>query len=935
MIVTKKLIAIIIFIVLITATAIVLSQQDSANNNSNNPDDNNSNDDNNNNNGSSAEKTYYALDISFQGNGTVTKKPNLSQYLENSSVTLTATPHEGWYFDHWEGDHNSTKNPAEINILQNTSITAVFIQGGYTLSIAKNGNGVLFVDTNYYDQNVSYAPGSTIELYAQGRDGYSFSHWGGDINGTENPINILIDSDKTIEAFFIEGEFSLNFKTEGNGNITATPSKQFYKPGDQVTITATADPGWYFEEWKGSFGINTQENPYTFTVEYDYTITALFIEEEYSIMTTIEGNGTVDRDPEYHDYSYGDEVSFTAYADSNWILNYWEIEATGERYSTNPLQLTITDNLNLTVNFTDPDTGYRLTTYVYPTNSTASIKKTPDQNRYSAGTQITLKAINSNNWTFSEWYGDIQSTQNPITFTLNENMTITGDFNPTGYHLNISINGEGNVSLDPNQASYANGTELTATALAEPGYRFTHWSGDLNGTENPTQLIMDSNKTIIANFEQLTYNLTIITVGNGTTTPQPGNYTHLGGTEILLSSNPQSGFDFNYWDCNGELTLSSQKRLTLTNDTTITAYFVNPQTSNKLTTQTIGEGSISREPNKNYYLAQENVTLKAQTENLWVFSEWGGDLNHTSSTAHITMDENKNISAVFLEARVLTISINGEGSTTPYSEGENLVPIGNEVLLHAQPQTGWLFESWGGDANSTENPLRITITENTSLTAHFYIQEYSLNVSIIGEGNVITSPDLSSYPHGTQVSLTVVEGPGSFVEWSGDIQNTVKILNITMTGNTDLTARFATPDLIVIGSITLNDVKPGSTINTTLRLSNVGEEDSLLSWQSSIQSNWGTWIIFPNIGEGVDYLSNEVLNITIEVPDEKNENFEAILSFTNQLDPSDSEDVIVSITTSYNRFPLLENILNYLYDFFSQFPFFEHISGLLFPNMQT
>jgi len=67
-------------------------------------------------------------------------------------------------------------------------------------------------------------------------------------------------------------------------------------------------------------------------------------------------------------------------------------------------------------------------------------------------------------------------------------------------------NGSGLVSLDPPGGFYDPGTEVTLTALADPGSSFTGWSGDAGGTTNPITLTMDANKAVTATFA-LTYRL--------------------------------------------------------------------------------------------------------------------------------------------------------------------------------------------------------------------------------------------------------------------------------------------------------------------------------------------------------------------------------------------------------------------------------------------
>ncbi|HUJ72152.1 MAG TPA: right-handed parallel beta-helix repeat-containing protein [Verrucomicrobiae bacterium] len=76
---------------------------------------------------------------------------------------------------------------------------------------------------------------------------------------------------------------------------------------------------------------------------------------------------------------------------------------------------------------------------------------------------------------------------------------ITGD---PQYKLSVGVNGNGTVTLNPSNASsyYDPGTTVTLTAAALTGSVFSVWSGDLTSSNNPETLLVDSNKSVTANF---------------------------------------------------------------------------------------------------------------------------------------------------------------------------------------------------------------------------------------------------------------------------------------------------------------------------------------------------------------------------------------------------------------------------------------------------
>jgi predicted ester cyclase len=68
------------------------------------------------------------------------------------------------------------------------------------------------------------------------------------------------------------------------------------------------------------------------------------------------------------------------------------------------------------------------------------------------------------------------------------------------YGLNVTASEGGSVSIDPQGRTFAPGTGITLLAVPSSGYAFGGWSGDLTGRENPAVVVMDSDKTINAEF---------------------------------------------------------------------------------------------------------------------------------------------------------------------------------------------------------------------------------------------------------------------------------------------------------------------------------------------------------------------------------------------------------------------------------------------------
>ena len=68
-----------------------------------------------------------------------------------------------------------------------------------------------------------------------------------------------------------------------------------------------------------------------------------------------------------------------------------------------------------------------------------------------------------------------------------------------------SITGTGSYVLDPPGGTYRHDTVVQITAIPHPSWSFSHWSGDLSGTDNPTYITLDRDKNVTASFIYLVH----------------------------------------------------------------------------------------------------------------------------------------------------------------------------------------------------------------------------------------------------------------------------------------------------------------------------------------------------------------------------------------------------------------------------------------------
>ncbi|MBI5864629.1 MAG: fibronectin type III domain-containing protein [Planctomycetes bacterium] len=142
----------------------------------------------------------YTLATSVSGQGSIALNPSGGSYPPGTTVTLTANPAAGWHFDQWAGDLAGSANPATLLMDGNKSATAIFVQDQYTLTVNVTGSGSVALNP----PGPTYPSGTTVTLTATAAAGWVFDHWEGGLTGSANPATLVMNSHKTVTAFFVQ-----------------------------------------------------------------------------------------------------------------------------------------------------------------------------------------------------------------------------------------------------------------------------------------------------------------------------------------------------------------------------------------------------------------------------------------------------------------------------------------------------------------------------------------------------------------------------------------------------------------------------------------------------------------------------------------------------------------------------------------------------------
>ena len=150
----------------------------------------------------------YDVSIETTEGGTVSYTGGSIQ--AGQTVTVNATPSDGYKFTGWSGDATGNENPLTVTVYSNTNITANFERIKYVLNVGVIGSGQVSQSiVSSSKKGEEYNAGTVIRLNANPNSGSLFTTWSGSTSETSNEIDITLDGSKSVTATFEEQIFDL------------------------------------------------------------------------------------------------------------------------------------------------------------------------------------------------------------------------------------------------------------------------------------------------------------------------------------------------------------------------------------------------------------------------------------------------------------------------------------------------------------------------------------------------------------------------------------------------------------------------------------------------------------------------------------------------------------------------------------------------------
>ena len=217
-------------------------------------------------------------------------------YAEGSTCVISAMPNDGYVFENW------TLNGAEVS----TSPSYSFIVGRsatYVAHFAQNANQATItamaepVEGGSVSGGGTYELGSNCTLNAVATVGYEFVNW--TLNGSQVSTDASFSFTVTGNAVYVAHfskivnhyTVSANVQPANAGSVIGAGT---YEEGTSCTLIAIANPTYTFVSWTENGAVVSTDEQYTFSVERDRNLVAVFSQGQfYTITATAGPNGTI------------------------------------------------------------------------------------------------------------------------------------------------------------------------------------------------------------------------------------------------------------------------------------------------------------------------------------------------------------------------------------------------------------------------------------------------------------------------------------------------------------------------------------------------------------------------------------------------------------------------------------------------------------------
>ena len=593
----------------------------------------------------------------------------------------------------------------------------------------------------------------TATIYAVAQTGYHFLQWNDGI--TANPRSIPMTQDSTFTAIFVVNNSYITVHANDStmGSVSGTGLYGYNAP---VTLTATAYSGYHFLRWSDG---NTQ-NPRYLAAVRDSSFTAIFV-SNVSTITVANANPDMGNVSGSGVYYYQNLVSLTATANYGYHFVQWN-----DGNTQNPRTIIVSQDSAFTAFFA-------LNTYsIVATSNSTTMGSVSGGGQYTYLHEMSMTATPAYGYHFVQWNDGV--TDNPRTITVTRDSAFTAQFAANSYTLTVAPN-DATMGSAYGAGSYNYNTTATLTAVPNYGYHFTQWSDAV--TDNPRTVTVLNNATYTAQFEINSY---IITVQSSNpaigTTSGSGSYNYL--TPVNITALPNAGYHFVQWS---DGNTSNPRLVSVNANATYTAQFAINSYAVGVTSNNSTMGSVSGSGTYNH---NSTATLTATPYYGYHFVQWQD--GNTQNPRTVVVTDSAQYTAQFDYNSYLVTALSSN-VTLGSAIGGGSYNYLSQVALTAVPAPHYHFTMWNDSVE--DNPRTLTVTRDTTLTAHFAIDRHTIGVNT-ANATQGTASGSSTVDYNTAVWISATPNYGyHFTQWNDG--NSSNPRRVVVSQDTVFTASFA------------------------------------------------------------------------------------------------------------------------------------------------
>jgi len=452
--------------------------------------------------------------------------------------------------------------------------------------------------------------------------------------------------------------------------------------------------------------------------------------------------------------------------------------------------------------------GTPAATYNLTTSSSAGGNVTmPGEGTYSynASEVVDLVATADTNYSFVNWTGDV-STIGDVDLA-NTNITMDGNYSIVAnfaevvvvtYNLTTSSTAGGSVTT-PGEGTFGpyNASEVVdLVATPDTDYSFVNWTGDTGKIGNvnsaTTNITMDGNYSIVANFAESQYDVTVA-IENATTYVLPnGSFTidavinNPNGMEVAIAM-IELDFDPSYFTVDSVTKIDFPEDMgaaAIDNVNGTISYQPKTGLGTSINLTTIISARINCTAKSLEGISTVNWVYEMGPPPRWSTVEYGA----TDYLEGGNMSLMHNGTVIVGDAFNLTvtstgccpITVGGLGTVAANSNGTFIVPCPNITLTADDSAGSCSFTNWTVDGNSTTN--KSVIVTGTADSSHTAIARCTMVSLATLEGHVaFTGRGSNNTKWAEQFNVTLCEaGNLTHVLWTGNATtNNTGVFNIS------------------------------------------------------------------------------------------------------------------------------------------------------------